>query len=511
MRLSWLRRLREIVGPDSHMKFPYVLLGLLTLTTGAHLLTRIPQWHFPMFGDDFLLVRDASMPIREGSLLTDMWQTGSGKWRPLSTVVLLWLAREWGFVYGPYQILNSVLLISCAVLGGLLAFRLTRTFPHALLVSTAYAVSHLTWMAQSSVYGTLELLTLFLFLCSVHSVVSLVSSTNRTEKYFLLSLILLLLATFTHERYLFCIIPLVAATLLHPSQSQLRRRAWIPLLIPLIHVILKSFMLGLNPLTTGGESQRQVGTWVLRHIADSALMLTGWHSGVGVFYSHNSLFEQRTNPMLGIVTLATIAGVTILLVIRRSDISSQSRPVTAIQLLVLVGFAVSSLLPAALVHERIEARWLMAPHVMMLVLGVSVTLLHGGRGRLILGLAIPALSIAASTYWSKDVDRYLQLRNQPSLAMSLIEDHAPRNGPWVLTIVQSDQTVPVAWQFGYTQAFRQLRNPPYLAQVGFGLSQACPILRVKIPCVSLQLNGLDIARTLTISTTRTTPISLQRE
>lgn len=491
-------------------------LAFLAVAGMVHLTTRLDQWNHPMVGDDFLGIRDSQMPIRNGSFIENVWLVGGGKWRPLSTSILLWLGQSWGYDYAKFQILNSILLVGLAWATGFVALRLGVPFGVAMAMSGATVLSPFTWMAQTSIYGMMELLALLLTLASAYFAIKVISNHARSRLNVVLSVIFLFAAGHAHERFVSCSLVLTLFFLCLSKSHDARRWAWTPLLIPIFYVASRAFVLRLDPLQGGGESNlgQNLGNWIIAHFFDAMRMLFGGYSATGVFYTANPLADLRTRSDLDWLPVVAVAGLSLICLLFLREHSAEGRTDERrrklSQSMLLLCLSLSVLLPAATVAERIEGRWLFAPQV-LIVLAVGVL---SSRSESIWGVAsryfCPVFFCLVALYYLPNSADYLRFRDQPSQVMSAVAEAAPEYGPWVLVISQVDPAVPTEWQFGYGNAFTQLPNPPYLASVVTGRRNDCPVLKKQIPCVVVRLSGLEDPGKPAVVLTRIASISINR-
>ena len=487
-------------------------LQLLTVAVISHLLTRLPTWDHPMYGDDFLGVRVATMPIRDGSLWENIWLVGGGKWRPVTTSVLLWIGSRWGFSYPPYQILNSVLLIFLATSSGFMCWIFGGRRLASLMTSVAVTVSQFTWMSQISIYGVMELLAGIFLLLMVYFTWKVENTDTPSISHARIASLFLLLASFTHERFLLCALPLVAYLAMQKVCAELRSRSWEPLLVPLLHLFLKGLLLRMDPVAGGGESdiQASAGPWILGHLLDSVKMLLGAYSGAGFFYSPNAITKLHNYLNLGNGAFIASALMIVFVVLVTKRLGIQNRAWSPAFTVFLGATTIAALLPAATVVERIEGRWILVPQ-MLLLMSLGAWTGHSPR-RLFtaVGVIFASLTLCFGLWYLPTADSLLALRDQPSVTMSMIENVAPSTGDWVLVISQEDSTAPVSWQFGYGDALSQLVNPPYITYINTLNRGLCPVMRRTVTCVVVKLRGLDVPNSPVVTQTRAGPQSENR-
>ena len=452
-----------------------------------------------MYGDDFLGVNAALQPNGSTGIWSDIWLAGGGKWRPVSTPIMLWMGRHFEYSYRPHQILNFSLLILCAALVGVLSYHLYKSILTASITSFAISISHFTWLGQISIYGQMEFLAI-IFLVSATTTalasIQLPSTMSRKALWLqLLTVVLLLLSTFTHERYLlaaFCfwLLFLIGS----PAGSQLRTRSYLFLIIPAIHTFLKGVLLNLDPIAGGGESKlRDVRSWwLLQHLGDSFLGLFGYFSGAGKYYLDwpiGQLGKQSDLRIIGILIITVPLAITFLLLkLQNKSESSISFKYFRIKSIFLFSLVIATIAPAASVLQRIEPRWLLAPQIFFLLLCTTVVSRFDVDKllKMIASIILPICFITVSIFYTEKSGVYTALRDQPSAAILSVEKVAPPQGDWVLSIHQADANMPVNWQFGHTRAFSQMKNPPY--KVYFSAT-GCSEIYDKIPCVSILLQA----------------------
>lgn len=491
-------------------------LALLVITGVVHAITRLDQWKHPMVGDDYLGIRVTQMPVRDGSFLENIWLVGGGKWRPLTTAILIWLGQAWDYDYGNFQILNSTLLVCAAWFTGFLALKLDVSFGVALASSVSVVLSQFTWMAQSSIYGIMEFLALLLTIGSTHYAIKAATGDVRCRVNVGLSTLLLFAASMAHERFVLCAFVLALYFLVLGKSSHTMQMAFAPLLIPVFYVASRALVLQLDPLAGGGESnlEQGLGSWIGVHFWDALRMLFGGYSATGVYYTANPLADLRTRSDLEWLPVVAVAGLSLIFFLFLREHSAEGRIEERRRKLhqstLLLCLSLSVLLPAATVIERIEGRWLHAPQVLF-VLAVGV-LSSGSKS--IWSIAsryfYPVFFCLVALYYLPNSTDYLRFRDQPSQVMSAVAEVAPEYEQWVLVVSQVDPAVPAEWQFGYGNAFTQLPNPPYLASVVTGRRNDCPVLKKRIPCVVVRLSGLEDPGKPAVVLTRVASISINR-
>lgn len=489
---------RDIENRRSSMRWFLDLSAIACVTISSHLILRLPLRRTPMYGDDYLGVRVAMMPIRSGTFFENIWLVGGGKWRPVTTSLLLFLGQKWEYSYVPFQILNSVLLITVAMLAGFICLRLTSALLPSVLTSAAVISSQFNWFAQISIYGSMELLAILFLLGSVAVFVSSRDAKLGLKTRVNLSVLSLLFASLCHERYILSSLVFVGFLIILQQRTQDSIGVWKPLLVPAAHVVLKGFVLDLDPLTGGGESnfRQSAGPWILSHFLDSAKMLSGWFSGAGHFYNGDKLgvlAREDSFGWIGSAVIGTAALVTVITIVW--GLGSVDRRIRTLSLLefplMLIGQVMVCLIPAAMVVQRIEARWIFASQILLLIASsTSVCLVIKNRAVVAASL-LPAAFLGIGIAYLPSSDSYTILRDQPTAVLEELQTRAPLTGPWSLVITQSDRNVSTAWQFGYGDALSQLPNPPYFVNISPDPHADCVREKSEMPCLRVTLKGLD--------------------
>lgn len=475
------------------------IVSMLSAILGV-LFFHLPLWKGPMYGDDFLLVSAALQPNGNEGFLQDIWLSGGGKWRPISTPILLWLAKQFEYSYLPYQLLNLILLLICAVIAGQIAFYLSSSLLASATISLAVSVSHFTWLSQISVYGVMELLAAIFFLlaffCALKSFESGDNNSNSQSFWHISSAILLLMSTFSHERYLFTTIVFWLFFQIVEVKTKSRRLAFLFLLIPLVHIVIKAVVLGLDPIAGGGESNFQDvrGWWIIRHVADAILGLFGFYSGSGIYYSDwplGRLAKQSDFGFLGIsiVLLPFLLMLLILFSKSRGKIRVLLKRFTTDRtLLILAASIFFTLLPATTVIQRIEMRWLFIPQILLMLLSISIVSHFNIDTKLktIALLMLPFSFVLISLFYRSESKTFTTLRDQPSMLIKTLEHSAPAKGNWLLVLTQTNPQMPTNWQLGYGGVFSQMNNPPY--QI-LSTSQECKKINTSLPCITAMIDG----------------------
>jgi hypothetical protein len=456
---------------------------------------KYPKYRGPLFGDDFLLVRDTTQRLQNNLILDDFLVIGAGKWRPASTPLLLELGRQSGFSFGAFHSVNVFLLTVLTVTCICLMKHVTGSYVVSCLVGLVVQVSQFSWYARSSTYGLMELLPIIYIFCALYLLGSILSEDMNFHWRPIAVWILLLLSSLTHERFLVVVAAFWAvSTLLARRHRQFAGLAMTLIAIPAFHVVSKGIFLGLDPLTGGGESTvpSLFSLRTLHRLAAATIGIFGHASGAGYYFEESTYAQLVTKRQLTIVPIASAIAILIGLVMWMSyRVRQQERTFTRIEVIALTAVLSGILLlyPAATVTERMEGRWLLAPQILIIVGLTGLFFARSskeqrGRFRWVIAL-LPTIAIAVGLYYRSGFDDYVIMRTQVENSISKLTSVAPHNSEWFLVVHQHDDSLPEEWQFGYGGVTNQMEHPPY--QVVF--SSRCPTLRRRIPCLILELSG----------------------
>lgn len=454
----------------------------------------LPFFRGPMYGDDFLGVRDSLMPNSRSGFWVDFWLAGAGKWRPISTPIILWMGRSFGFSYLPYLYVNLFLLAFCSIYVGFIGFQLTKSKALAVSISAAAAVSHFTWLSQISIYGAMELLATIFLLIGFSASIAATSSARNSSRYMLISFLAVIASSYSHERFLIAA-PIFALYyfLQRYSMSGFQRR--LPALfltIPVTHVFIKSFVLNLNPIQGGGEGSAGSGFnfgFLSRYI-DALGMLFGFHSSSGIFYSSSIIGETANNSALRwqgfIILLIGIFAVGLLFRVFKKAQGAQDCLTLGgnnRHTLLAIALSLALLVPASTVTSRIEGRWIYASQVFLLFAVSSYLMNHMPRNliRTIAFCVLPVSYALLSIAYFHRSESYTVLRDVPSKVVTTLDLLTRSKKPWVLAIDSRASTLPLQWQFGYGGVFSQLANPPYRVD----WNGVCPELLKRVECLTV--------------------------
>ena len=476
------------------------LLGFLTFALISSHFLLLPIYRGFLFGDDYLFVRDAKTPGDFDSVTKTMWLVGSEKWRPISTTTLVLLSRIFNFDFASYQWTNRAFLFVVGLIAALLAQSLTRSKSIKFIFFLLVIASPMTWLGQTSVYGSMELTALLLVLLAIAILVSPSLIEIQSSASLNVVAILLFSAGLAHERFIIVAVAVWAALLMKRDRyEKWARKSWVLLLVPTSHMFLRVFVLRIDPFVGGGESQlsETAGRWIISHFITSIEMVFGLHSGTGVFYGDSTLASIAKSNDRQTFQIYLLCFVLIALVLRShfwaKTRGGKIRPNDSMLLFVI---GISLLLPAATVAERIEARWIFAPAICfalsILTLVSSMNVNEKNRVRNFEFFFVSLIFLVPAVLYLHDSADYLLLRNQHNMVLETAEKISEEYSTWGLLLSQSDSSMPLSWQFGYGSTFSQLRNRPSFVLFADSFS-VCPKLKVKYTCFKFSLNGPSLA------------------
>ncbi len=485
------------------------LVGSLLITIsaiGTWVLFRLPFYHGYFFGDDSLLVNDATNPNGPDDLVSQIFIVGGGKWRPLSTPLLLRMARYFGNDLVPFQILSMAFLIATAILIGLMVHRLTEKTTPSVFATVLVLSSPFTWLYQSWTYGVMESSALFCTVISLYILTKSFFSTMHAQLRIWVAFGFILISTLIHERYIIVSLALFSIYTIFPKYAYLQKiNSRIFLLTPLFHVVVKGLLLNLNPVTSGGESSgdTSLGLETVYRLLRGMQGVLGGLSGSGYYYSFGSFATKLNNnaaPLIipiGIVFLLVVAA--LFEIVTKSshakDAPSEKSTQNAYPIAMIGIVGLSLLIPGALVEERFEGRWILGPQI-LIISAVLITAFNFLTIRIVkcfMSLSLVVILLSVNWSYRSNSSDFFKLRNQTDKALIKLEELVPKKGAWSLVIRSTDSSAPINWQFAYGYALQQLSNPPY------SLDGVCPSYRLDIPCFILELTETDQIRLLQAS------------
>ena len=481
-----------------HPRIAKLIIAISTCC--VFLLFRLPLYRGFSYGDDALLVRDALHPPGPSSLVHQFLTVGGGKWRPVSTPILLSMARLYKYDLVPFQVLSMLMLLAIGFLIGVLVWRSTSNLPSGIFCAALSVSSPFTWLFQSWMYGVMEALALLLTTMSLFLFVHMIKDHRISARRFNMAAFTLFLATLTHERYLIVVFALWMLFVWQPiSGSRLNKLSRTLILIPLFHVVTKGILLGISPIASGGETTNKLGLnfSFLTNFFKGLTGVFGGLSGSGYYYSEGTFADAANSksvngllPLTVAITILIGILVSIFLKSRAASLGKSRRAkLTLSPELILCWVGLSLLVPGALVPERFEGRWILGPQVFLIArLTVLFSKLVLNRSmRYALALFFSGAMLLTNLTYKKHSDQYFVMRAQVDNSLSQLNALRTRE-PWVVIVHQKDPIAPTSWQFAYGSVFSQLRNPPY--KFGFSSNPNCPVFRKKMTCYIIEIDGI---------------------
>lgn len=454
-----------------------------------------PEFRY-LFGDDYMTIRRLTMSNNLNSLSDSFFAAGLGKWRPLNMVLLDLTARRWEFNPLPYLQFNAFLLL---ILAFTVAFFCLRLFDSALLGALSGAVvlfSRFSWYSQFTLYGQMELPALIFFIIGIFTACFAVQGKKNAPLLLLPMFGCFLISSMFHERY---VIPGVATLLIliflgmHQHKNAISFYAF---LITAMHLIMKIYVIGVDPLTGGGESSLRglAPSVFLNNFLSSLKMLIGYYSGLTTFnsFEEGEFVVKATGLKTGalVLIIPLVAIIFFLRKLSRDSWNVQSKK----QIVIFSTAGVFLLIPAASVSSRIEGRWLYGSFLcLVFVVLVFVKELSSSAksrfSKFMLIFAAGFFIAIPDVYYRKDLGEFGAVQTQTDNIFQLAQSESPPSGPWAISIVIRDKTMPIHWQLGYGAGFSQLINPPLTTTIGTS-DMPCPSIKVTYPCVKISIEGL---------------------
>jgi hypothetical protein len=485
-----------------------VLVLLVTCAGFVDRLLTYPKGAF--WGDELLLVEAAKSPNGYGSsVLGGLTDVGMGKWRPAFSTLIAIIFKLLPINYLTFGIIN--LLVTSAivlVINYLLRMLQVQSLVVAFLVSLGTVFSQFAWYSRWSPYGLMELsATLFTLVGSLYFIFGL--QERKISKHFLAASSLMI-ATLFHERYL--ILLAIAVVFAAASLKGRRRLGAVMTYLTFVctYLIIKGQLLGLDPLTGGGEEQLRgnLGSWILRHFEYTVRSVLGWSDGQIISFNRATGDPVGTPSSLRLLLFFVfISGVFVTLLMALLPNGRQSlhdstptalppRSAGFRPQIFLLSALIGLCIPASTVASRIEGRWLYTSHLFLLILIATLCSLRGKAMKrptiVLLALALTNVGAARS---SLSVYEYPMRISQKVVATS--ETLGPKIGAWNLRIVERKNLDQWPWRLGYGAVFRKLPNPP--TTLSFGM-QDC-----SSPCMTIHIESSSRIWTTSEEVNKATP------
>jgi hypothetical protein len=429
------------------------------------------------------------------NVLGALSDTGQQKWRPFTQAAFAALQQADILNYRIVDWLNALGLGIVALLTFWIASYVLRlSFLMSLGICLGVAYSRFVPYASTQLFGLMEIMALLACLSGAGLfLLSQGAENDRPNTPPEAAVLLFFIASLFHERYAFILLASVLFLVLQAvfGRSRLSSAVLLGSLFILIHWWIRVWVIQIDAVKSGGaRSIREVaGPWIVEHFALSISAIFG---GVWNDYFISSPSDSRdyyrTSPWL--LGMALVA-VPLLIVI---VVASSGKPLTDLRLLdriwktrvsVLLVFSLALLIPASLVIERIETRWLLASEI-LIWLTVAAFVEHVLKTRVAVGLPRLLLGLSAIGGWlflglSCNVGRSEPslLRSKAAEVLREAELKAPRNGNWAVSVDVEDFEYE-SWMFGYGYSLTQLQRPPSW----WVPNGQCPDL-TDVPCVNV--------------------------
>lgn len=440
-----------------------------------------PQIYDGQFlGDDLQVWNGHNAGTFASNFQESIRNTSLDKWRPLNTLLMIPLLKVFEDSHRNfYYFSTSLLAITLSALW-MTARKIKR---HVSAVSTsavllgvlAVGLSPFTFFARGGVFGLLEIGPVIL--CLVSFYIFQLAKLSSSRRFLLYSSIFALAAGLIHERFLAFSIALSIFIAWRARTIVGWRGLWLmPLFNIFVYVYFAFVVLNANILKGGGEQQLSdtAGIWIVRRTFLAAIQLIGGAGGETIYFdsarpyrfAQEMKFSDNYSLKFPLIILISIVFIACMFIrqwrTNRASLDEESRFSlnSSIEGLFI---AVILLLPAATVSERIEARWLFAPLVF-----------------LVLALMI----LPSAMYWPVKVGQFMVLAlfivsnytNQNSyqefdwwrirsvnVIEAVVKGSEQIQEEWNLAIVwpePNDAHSMLNWSLGEGKVFNELENKP---------------------------------------------------
>jgi hypothetical protein len=330
---------------------------IILLLAGFSILWYVSLPSGAFYGDDANLVWNAENGYYAGSFPLSLVQVFVGKYRPVFSGLFSILLPIFGHDHHAYELVNDVVLTMCAVI----VFVVCRMLSANLVVATVCALlsvmSRFVYFAQSQVWGLMEALaTLFLLLLIRAAVLYARAPSSRRGGDMLVWFTLIV---FTHERFLLLAPALIVLFVVRSKQWQLP--AWV-LVVVCVNFAIKTLVFHTPFL----EGQNQVlGFAPVQYIQQSVQVVLSLFgvSVLGAYWTGLTFADAPLGMKVSGIVFGVIAlfGAVHALFRHRLDLWRRRD-----ELLVVV-IAALCILGTAVLLPRLEARFVYAPYVCLLL------------------------------------------------------------------------------------------------------------------------------------------------
>jgi hypothetical protein len=501
----------------------WIILALFVICVGVSLsiLNAPPINDAPFLGDDFLALQAHIDGNYASDYQESLRNTSSDKWRPVNTLLMRPLLSSFGDSYRIFYFFSTVLLAVA-----LFAFWVTHKIIKcqsdptptwvALLGVLVIGSSPFTFFARSGVYGLLEIGPIILCLCSFSFYQR--GRMRESRRLVVYSSLIALTAGLIHERFFMFSIAL-AVIIAWQARTLIRWRGlWLAPFANIVFyfysavVVLNTNVLrgGAGPESTFNEA---AGPWIIHRFVFASLSLLGGSGGDTILFDSAQPVQFRSglgfDDNYSLLALLVIA-ISLLPFFwaflhrrTRNYLPNTERQCISGRFVESIVVAFFLLIPAATVAVQIEARWLFAPLVFLVLaltsLPSSSNLLMKVGLAAFLGLTVMLNCISMTRY--QDFDFW---RVRAEKVLNAVQSNEPKAGSWNVAIVwpdSRDNNVVTVWALGNGEVLRNLNNGPGL--ILFGTRER--ILECPNPCLVVEVtdNGNPDIRDTSFQTIQT--------
>lgn len=357
-------------------------------------------------GDDLYMYVESNRP--GGALSTmfgSVWDHGAGKWRPLPQIVLSPLLDLLGESFWKYQVLNEMLLAGTSILVVMIIANVSKILtPIAVVAGVIPLISNFNLYYVLQVLGIMEFLALGTFLLTL-----LVLSNLRkplTVTCVLTGNLCFFLSIHSHERYILVAPSIMLLTFFRLEGALFKRKFFLsclPLLSISFNYFMKTQVFGMHFLSGAGGTDISSSTLdIPRFFWTATLNIFGYNIGPNYLSSKNASELGLTSVFLCLCW----AGPAVYLITHAAFTITKKLHQRSISVVLIVLGTLFPLLLSASIAFRQEFRWLMAPHVVLVIL-VAITASYSMRTSKSIGVIfiIAMLGVGANSLFYAQYSR----------------------------------------------------------------------------------------------------------
>jgi hypothetical protein len=402
-------------------------------------------------GDDFQVYQAWKDPNSlMSNNITAIRDFSLDKWRPLnnfatSTVMsTIDSYSDWNFL----AILSWLIILSL-----MLVIRKSwsqTNKAHVVLGLILITLSPTLWWVQNSVFVFLELGPIIAILVGLILFERANKSGSKTSIIY--SAIWMGSAGFFHERFYIASFTLALLCYLRSRKDPIYKSGHLFFcVIPLIWLYTMIIPLGANPLRGGGETgfSKNIGIWIIRN-----------------FYTAFSEIFKLSGQVIVLDSTALTSfdyAVVVALFLSLFTLTFLIRKHLGIKGLELWLLTLTTALPAGLVYERVEPRWLLAPTIFICLLAwMFFDQKKSAIVRYISFIPIIALSYLTITV-QNDYEQFEEWRHSSQELVEFASKYAPNEGEWHLSVEFLDDSEEWrSWALGGGAVFSEnISNGPW--------------------------------------------------